>query len=314
MISLILALALTASIFTGASIGASAVPPAFGPVSSSGTSGILKSALVAGIAASVGAVVQGGRVTNTVGTGLLDGGIQELQAFSILLVASLLVIASVITKYPMPTAFTVVGSVVGSSFAFGNTIQWNGLYRVVGYWVLLPIPAVALGYGISYLLRRFIPKEDSKKYMKSILMGLGIFVAFTAGGNSVGKAVGPLVSLNISMKILLIIGGASILAGAWILSPRIINAVSFEYSNIGPRRSAAALGSAALLAQLGIFLGVPISFNEAIIASIIGSGLVVGRSNVGKKKLAYTGAAWIFAFFLSGFLTYLLGSGLLLVF
>jgi len=314
MISLILALALTASIFTGASIGASAVPPAFGPVSSSGTSGILKSALVAGIAASVGAVVQGGRVTNTVGTGLLDGGIQELQAFSILLVASLLVIASVITKYPMPTAFTVVGSVVGSAFAFGNTIQWNGLYRVVGYWVLLPIPAVALGYGISYLLRKFIPKEDSKKYMKSILMGLGIFVAFTAGGNSVGKAVGPLVSLNISMKILLIIGGASILAGAWILSPRIINAVSFEYSNIGPRRSAAALGSAALLAQLGIFLGVPISFNEAIIASIIGSGLVVGRSNVGKKKLVYTGAAWIFAFFLSGFLTYLLGSGLLLVF
>ncbi|MGM0510395.1 MAG: inorganic phosphate transporter, partial [Thermoplasmatota archaeon] len=70
----------------------------------------------------------------------------------------------------------------------------------------------------------------------------------------------------------------------------------------------AALGTAAILAQIGIFFGIPISFNEAIIAAIIGSGLVVGKSNIGKKKIGFTTVAWIGAFFLAIGVTYLLGN------
>jgi PiT family inorganic phosphate transporter len=132
-------------------------------------------------------------------------------------------------------------------------------------------------------------------------------MAYTAGAGSVGLAVGPLATMNISSYVLLWIGGLSILAGAWLYSPRIIRAVSFDYSNIGPRRSIAALSTAAVLAQIGIFYGVPISFNEAIIASVIGSGLVKGKSNVDKKKIGYTIGAWIGAFVLAAVLTFIAG-------
>ncbi|MFW6064696.1 MAG: hypothetical protein ACOC8Y_03870 [Candidatus Natronoplasma sp.] len=44
----------------GIFIGSSAVPSAFGPVTSSGSIGILKSALLAGIVACLGAVIQDG--------------------------------------------------------------------------------------------------------------------------------------------------------------------------------------------------------------------------------------------------------------
>ncbi len=296
-----------ASIFVGISVGASAVAPAFAPVTSSGYLSILKAALLAGIAAMVGAVVQGGRVTTTVGTNILGGEIILAQSFIILLVASILVIISVITDYPMPTAFTIVGAVIGSGLGFGNVISWSSVYVIVGYWLAIPFLSIAIGYSVSRILRKYIPIEETGKKFKYPLMLLGLFVAYTSGANSVGKAVGPLAPLNIPMITLLILGGVSILLGAWFLSPRIINAVSFDYSNIGPRRSAAALVTAALLAQVGVFIGVPISFNQAIIASIIGSGLVVGKTNVGTKKLTFTILAWIMAFFTAAGLTFLVG-------
>ncbi|MBS3790677.1 MAG: anion permease [Candidatus Thermoplasmatota archaeon] len=307
MIEVIVFLAFVAAIFTGISIGASSVPPAFGPVTSSGIFGILESALLAGIAASIGAIVQGGSVTNTIGSGLIHGQIQNLQAFTILLIASILVIASVITKYPMPTAFTVVGAVIGSAFSFGNDLKMNSILRVAGYWLIIPFLAIGIGYIVSKTLRHYLSKEKSKKPIRYLTLLMGLFVAYNAGANSVGLAVGPLQGLGYPMIALLLFGGLAILIGAWIFSPKIIDAVSFEYSNVGPRRSAAALGTAALLAQIGILFGIPISFNEAIIASVIGSGLVVGKSNTSKKKIGFTGFAWISAFFLAIGLTYVTG-------
>ncbi len=310
MIDFILVFALIASVFMGISIGSSAVPPAFGPVTSSGSIGILKSALLAGLAACLGAIIQGGRVTATVGSGMIFGEIQTLQALTILTVASLLVIISVLTKYPMPTAFTIVGSVIGSAFSFGDNIRWTTIRRIVGYWAIVPILAVISAYLISWLLQKYLSKEESKKPVQYLTLLMGVFVAFTAGANSVGKAVGPLMGLGFNLMSLLALGGISILAGAWVLSPKIIDAVSFEYSNIGPRRSVSALGTAAILAQVGVFLGVPISFSQAIIASTIGSGLVVGGTSVGKKKITFTAAAWISAIFIAIGLTYLLGNAL----
>ncbi len=310
MIDVILVLVFVAAIFMGFSIGSSAVPPAFGPVISSGSAGILRSALLAGAAACLGAVVQGGRVSATIGEGMVFGGITTLQALTILTVASTLVIISVLTKYPMPTAFTVVGSVIGSAFAFGDGIKWSTIQRIVGYWALVPILAVVIGYIISWLLRRYTSKEKSKKPIQYLTLLMGLLVAYTAGANSVGKAVGPLIPLDYDLRLLLGIGGISILAGAWILSPKIIDAVSFEYANIGPRRSVSALGTAAILAQIGVFLGVPISFSQAIIASTIGSGLVVGSSSIGKKKIGFTSAAWVSAIFIAIGLAFVLGKGL----
>ncbi len=307
MIDLIAVLAIITAIFMSISIGASAAPPAFGPVTSSRSSGVLRSALLAGLAAALGAILQGSNVTTTISSGIVYGGISTLQAFAILLVSSILVIASVITKYPMPTAFTIVGAVIGSALSFGNSIQVLSVRTIVLYWILIPFLALGISYIFSKSLRYFLDKEKTKTPIKYLTLMMGLFVAYTSGANSVGLAVGPLQSLDSPMIILLVMGGASILVGALVFSPKIIDAVSFEYSNIGPRRSVAALGTAAILAQIGIFFGIPISFNEAIIMSIIGSGLVIGKKNIGKRKLIFTGGAWISAFFISIAVTYTLG-------
>jgi len=304
MIELIVLLAFASAIFMGISIGASTVASAFGPVNSSGAANVFKSAFLAGIFALLGAVTQGGNVAETVGSGIISGEIQTLQAAIILLVASGLVIASVLTDYPMPTAFTVIGAVIGAGLGFSQAVVWSEISRIIGYWLLVPFLALGLGYVAARVLRSVLSREGSEKKIRVLLLLTGSYVAYSAGASAVGLAVGPLSGLNVDKLFLLMLGGSAILVGSWTYSPRIIRAVSFDYSSIGPRRSIAALATAAVLAQIGILFGIPISFNEAVIASVIGSGLVEGGSNVGVDKLKFTVAAWIGAFILSGLLTF----------
>ncbi len=296
MSELLVVLALISSVFMGISIGASTVASAFGPVNSARSANVLRSAFLAGIFALAGAVIQGQNVADTVGSGIISGEIKVVQAASVLLIAALLVIISVLGDYPMPTAFTVIGAVIGSGLGFGNGVMWGSVGRVVGYWILIPFLAVAMGYGISKLIRNTVSREDSEKKIRLLLLVTGCYVAYSAGASAVGLAVGPLGALKYSNTALLLMGGLSILIGSWLYSPRIIRAISFDYSNIGPRRSVAALGTAAILAQVGIYFGIPISFNEAVIASVIGSGLVEGKSNVDAGKIGYTVLGWIAAF------------------
>lgn len=305
--SVVLVIAFLGAVFMGVSIGASSVPPAFAPVNISSSKG-LRLALLAGIFALAGALIQGGNVTNTIGSGVLVGQIQVVQAAFILIIASSLVVVSVLTDYPMPTAFTVMGAVLGSSFAFGNGVVWSSTGIIVLFWVLTPLVAVFLGYVLARILRGAVSREDSEGVIRILLLLAGCYVAYTAGAASVGLAVGPLGGLGYPLFYLLVVGGVSMLAGAWMYSPRIIHAVSYDYSSVGPRRSAAALLASGLIAQVGVQLGVPVSFNLAVIASVVGSGMVEGVGNRNSKKIGFTVLGWVSGFFLAAVLTFLLGA------
>ena len=300
---LITLFALTAAMFMGVSIGASSVAPSFAPVNSSGRSNVMRLALLAGIFAFLGSVLQGQNVAETVGSGILFGSITTLQAASILFVGAGLVIISVLTDYPMPTAFTVIGAVIGSGIGFGNAINFGEVGMVVGFWLATPVFALVTAYIFARLIRNFVPKEGSERVINYLLLVSGAYVAYTAGAASVGLAVGPLQSTGIPTGGLLFVGGISILIGSWMISPRIIKAVAYDYSNVGPRRSVAALAASGLLAQIGVQIGAPVSFNLAIVAAVIGSGLVEGTGNKGDEKIYRTVLAWIGAFILSVLLT-----------
>lgn len=202
--------ALAASVFMGISIGASTVASAFGPVNSARSANILRSALLAGFFAFLGAITQGQNVTSTVGSGIIGGQIQTSQAALILFVAAGLVIMSVLADYPMPTAFTVIGAVIGSGIAFGNPILFSGVGKILAYWIAIPFLSVGLSYGIAKLLRKYISKEDSERELRILLLLTGSYVAYSAGASAVGLAVGPLTGLIPSTSALLLMGGLAL--------------------------------------------------------------------------------------------------------
>ncbi|MFW6104645.1 MAG: anion permease [Candidatus Bipolaricaulota bacterium] len=295
-------LAFPGALFMAWTIGADSASPSFGPVVSSGSLGVLKSSLLAGLSAFLGAVLQGGEVTQTLSEGFVKGiTFSSQSAATILIVSSTLIAIGIWRHYPMPTAYTLVGAVLGGGLGLGGKLNVNQLTFVLTYWILLPLAAGVIGFLTSKLLRSTVERnEETKRILRPILIFVGLYTAFTAGAASVGQAVGPLLgTTEISILSLLIFGGIGILIGALTGSPKIIHAVARDYADIGPRRSISALVGTSILAQVASILGIPISFNAAILGGVIGSGFASSNRNIGFKRIGKTGLSWVVSFFLA---------------
>lgn len=299
--SVSLLLVIAGALFVSWMIGANSVATTFGPVAGGGIGGVLRGALFAGVFGLIGAVVQGGNVTGTIASGLLSGAsISAVTGSIILLTVAVLVIVGVLSHIPIPIAFTVVGGVLGIGIGMGSPWNIGKIQLIAATWLAIPFVAIFLGYVFSRALRSFSNKKESESTLSVLMLLIGGFCAYTAGANLVGLAIGPLInSVDVSLNLLLLFGGVIILLGAWLGGPRIVSAISKDYSEMGIRRSICALATAAIIAQLATVFGIPVSFSEAIIASMIGSGLVVGARGIQPEKIAKTIISWIGSFFAS---------------
>ncbi|MFB6283870.1 MAG: anion permease [Halobacteria archaeon] len=158
---------------------------------------------------------------------------------------------------------------------------------------------------VSFLFIKNRVERSMDKGVRLFLVVLGGLVVFSSGGSQVGLATGPLESvfensIPLPPEMLIIAGGLMILVGAWTGSPRVVQSVSREYSQLGNRRSISALVPAFLISQTAITLGLPVSTNETIISSLIGSGLVAGSAGISGRKIGYTVVIWLASLALAG--------------
>jgi phosphate/sulfate permease len=162
--------------------------------------------------------------------------------------------------------------------------------------VTVLVTVVAAAASFQAIRRR--TQRSVEKGVRTFLVVLGSVVAFSSGGSQVGLATGPLedlygTELGLPGFVLLVLGATGILAGAWMGAPRLLQATSREYAQLGIRRSIAALVPGFVIAQLAIALGIPISFNNIIISGVIGGGLAAGSAGVSRRKIAVTVAFWL---------------------
>ena len=61
-----------------------------------------------------------------------------------------------------------------------------------------------------------------------------------------------------------------------------------------------------ILAQVASIIGIPISFNAAILGGVIGSGFATSEQNISFEKVIKTGASWVVSFILSFGIVYIL--------
>jgi phosphate/sulfate permease len=162
--------------------------------------------------------------------------------------------------------------------------------------VAVVVTVVAAAVSFRFIRRRTLVSVD--RGIKTFLLVLGSVVAFSSGGSQVGLATGPLenlygAELGLPGIVLLAVGATGILGGAWMGAPRLLQATSREYAQLGVRRSIAALVPGFVIAQTAIALGIPISFNNIIISGVIGGGLAGGSAGVSRRKIGVTLAFWI---------------------
>ena len=359
-----------ASLFMAWAIGAgSSGSTPFAPAVGANAISVMRAGFFVGILGLAGAALQGANVTEAVGRELiLNVTISPTAAVVALLTAAVLVAIGVFAGYPIATAFTVTGAVVGVGLALGGDPAWSKYSEIAALWAATPFIGGGIAYGTARMLRNervperlavpalagvvgailantefvllgpageaasltavattrvgeSIPslgtytvvtlfaalavaavlwldiRADAEAGQRHFLLALGALVAFSAGGSQVGLALGPLLPLldpyNLPLTAVLLGGGLGLLVGSWTGAPRMIKALSQDYSALGPRRSIAALIPSFAIAQTAVFFGIPVSFNEIIASAIIGSGFAAGGGDVSGKKMGYTVLAWV---------------------
>jgi PiT family inorganic phosphate transporter len=138
-----------ASLFMAWAIGAgSSGSTPFAPAVGANAISVMRAGFVVGLLGFAGAVLQGANVTQAVGTELIVGvQLTATAAIVGLLTAAILVAVGVFTGYPIATAFTVTGAVVGVGLALGGDPAWAKYQQIVTLWVLVPF----VGGGAAFL-------------------------------------------------------------------------------------------------------------------------------------------------------------------
>ena len=210
----------------------------------------------------------------------------------------------------VPVLAASVGAVVANMefLVLGPPGEEASIATVLGS--ALPIPLLAgivvVTMGLAAATGAVVRRDtlgDPVGAQRRFLLALGGLMAFTAGAGKVGLAVGPLLPLlegvsgSVSILPVLVFGGIGMLFGTWMAAPRMIKALTQDYSMLGPRRSIAILIPSFVIAQVGVFLGLPMSFNQIFISAIAATGYAVGAKSVSERKLIITAAAWVGSIF-----------------
>ncbi|OYR44465.1 inorganic phosphate transporter [Halorubrum sp. Hd13] len=174
---LTLGVAGAASLFMAWSIGAgSSGSTPFAPAVGANAISVMRAGLIVGVLGLLGAVLQGANVTEAVGTELIGGVTLTAGAAIVALVtAAGLVAIGVFAGYPIATAFTVTGAVVGVGLAMGGDPAWPKYSEILTLWVLTPF----VGGGIAYVVARsLIGERLPERPLTATLAGLvGVIVA-----------------------------------------------------------------------------------------------------------------------------------------
>jgi len=160
----VLASAVMAWVIGAGSSGATPFAPAVGANAIS----VLRAALLVGVLGLLGAALQGGNVSEAVGTGLIHG--VSLPASGVILALTVgagLMLVGIFTGYPIATAFTVTGAIVGVGLALGGDPAWAKYQQIVALWILTP----PLGGGVAYALASVLPREDVPEDLSVPVLG-----------------------------------------------------------------------------------------------------------------------------------------------
>jgi len=140
---------------TAWTLGANSNSPPFAPAIGANAISTMRAAFLIGILAAMGALTQGGAISETVGAGLTEGvAITSLAATAGLLTATLFMAFGIYSGYPVPAAFATTGAMVGVGLSLGGAPVFGTYQRILTFWALVPPVSGGLAYLTATILRR----------------------------------------------------------------------------------------------------------------------------------------------------------------
>ncbi|MGC2192438.1 MAG: inorganic phosphate transporter [Candidatus Dormiibacterota bacterium] len=292
-----LALGFAASIgahYTGACMG---MPHALGLVSAR------RALLLMAPLAFLGAALASHAVEARVGTGLVQHRLTLSDEILVLALAFGLTTAYNRLRVPTSTIQLLVFSLVGVALGSGAGVRWQAIATLVLLWILAPLVAVALGFGLTRLLdwlRETLAGRPPGRMAPiwrlggSALLVVGLCASFAMGANDVANATGALVGARVlSATPAGVLGGLGLAAGVLIWGKPLLNRVAFDIVRVDRVMAAAAQLVQAAVVLVAVGLGYFTSLNQALVGGMAGAGLARGRETVQVKVLAGILRGWI---------------------
>jgi len=327
---------LTSGLFLGWSLGANDASHIFGSAVGSRMVSFRKAAIIASVFFILGAVIQGSGTSHT-----LDklGAVNAIGgSFTVALAAAITIY--MMTKFALPISTTqaIVGAIIGWNFFTGNHTDSATLGRIVSAWVAGPVIGAAFAILLFIVVKKF--KKSAKihlirfeSYIKTGLIVVGAFGAYSLGANNIANIMGVfvpafhlkdleiwIITLSSSQQLFLL-GGLACASGILTYSWKVMNTIG---NNIMELSSEAALVvvlaqalvlfifSSTALSNMIVGIGlppipmVPVSSSQVIVGCILGIGLYKGARNINFKVLGEIGLGWIISPLASGLLTFFL--------
>ncbi|WP_293032893.1 inorganic phosphate transporter [Natronococcus sp.] len=215
---LLFVLAALSSLFMAWVIGAgSSGATPFAPAVGANAIGTMRAAFLVGILGFAGAVTQGASVSEAVGEDLVVGiSLPVTGVIVVLLIGAGLMAIGISTGYPIATAFTVTGAVIGVGFALGGDPAWEKYSEIGAMWVLTPF----VGGGLAYAIASVLPRPDvPERISVALLAGLvGVvvanleFVVFEGVGGTLAAAGATILPLGVVAVVVVSFGAGTIAA------------------------------------------------------------------------------------------------------
>jgi phosphate/sulfate permease len=327
---------LTSGLFLGWSLGANDASHIFGSAVGSKMVTFRKAAIIASVFFILGAVIQGSGTSHT-----LDklGSVNAIGgSFTLALAAALTIY--MMTKFALPISTTqaIVGAIIGWNFFTGNHTDSKTLEKIVMAWIAGPVIGAVFAVLLYIAVKKFknsarIHLIRFESYIKTGLILVGAFGAYSLGANNIANVMGVFVSafhlsdldlgiftLNSNQQLFLL-GGLACASGIITYSWKVMNTIG---NNILELSSEAALvvvlaqslvlfifsstGLSNLIVKTGLppIPMVPVSSSQVIVGCILGIGLYKGARNINFKVLGEIGLGWIISPLASGLLTFFL--------
>ena len=173
--------ALLASAFMAWAIGAgSSGATPFAPAVGANAISVMRAAFIVGILGFLGAALQGASVSEAVGSDLVVGLTLPTAAVIVVLVtAAGLMAIGIVTGYPIATAFTVTGTVIGAGLALGGDPAWAKYTEIGTMWLLTPFVGSGVAYGIASILpRESVDERDSVPILAAAVGAIVVNIEF----------------------------------------------------------------------------------------------------------------------------------------
>ncbi|MGB4293892.1 MAG: inorganic phosphate transporter [Bacteroidales bacterium] len=314
---------LTSGLFLGWSLGANDASNVFGSAVGAKMVSFRKAAIIASVFVILGAVIQGAGTSGTLGK---LGAVNAIGgSFTVALAAAITVY--VMTKFSLPVSTTqaIVGAIIGWNLFTGNPTDTSTLSKIVATWVTGPILgalfAIPLYILISRIKRRArIHMIQFESYIKTGLVVVGAFGAYSLGANNIANVMGVFVpafdlsEMNLgilslsSAQQLFLLGGLAIAAGILTYSKKVMETVGSNIVNLTAEAALVTVLAQSLvlfvfsstsLSNLLVKIGlppipmVPVSSSQVIVGCVIGIGLYKGARNINFKILGEIAAGWV---------------------